>query len=137
MNEMDAKSKEAELIALQYQQMMEKMGVLDDSDISASSGGGMKSMSQETAEELNGRFTALQMTGASLLANSIELKELLVAQIQNVNSMLMQIYNNGIASVLLAADAELEQLRIIASNTGLLVETNRRLANIESKTDKL
>jgi len=137
LKEMERKSGEAEVIAAQYQQMMERMGVLDDSYSGAGSGGGLKSMSQDTADELNGRFTSLQMTGVSLLANNIELKELLVAQIPTINSMLMQIYNNGIASVLLAADAELEQLRIISANTGLLVETNRRLANIESKTNQL
>lgn len=134
MSEIEAKSAEAELLAGQYQQMMEKMGLLD-SNVDAKSGG-FSAMSQDTAEELNGRFTSLQMTGISLLDNSNVMKELLAQTFPQMIAFMQQNYQHNVVAEQMA-ESQIDQLKIIADNTGLLAETNRRLANIQSSTDKL
>ncbi len=115
----------------QWRQLMETMGLTTDDDIDASSGG-FESMSQDTADELNGRFTALQMSGASIDAKmqlQLDGTNMLITQAQGIK--------DTVALMVGIATNQLEELRDINAHTALLEETNKRLKQIQLNTDKL
>ena len=115
----------------QWRQLMETMGLTTDDDIEASSGG-FESMSQDTADELNGRFTALQMSGASIDAKmqlQLDGTNMLITQAQGIK--------DTVALMVGIATNQLEELRDINAHTALLEETNKRLKQIQLNTDKL
>ena len=66
ISELDAKSEQAKYIAERYYDLMQERGLLDDADAEGSEGFGQ--MTQDTAEALNARFTALQIEGSNVVA---------------------------------------------------------------------
>lgn len=96
-------------------------------------------MTQDTADALNARFTALQIEGA----NVVEAAQALVVAVTdlgadsklNVASLQTLMYNSGIA--LQVAQEQLDQLQVIADNTALLADTNDRLKAIQQNTARL
>ena len=96
-------------------------------------------MSQDTADELNARFTALQMEGAAIQM----LAEKMQVSVEDIQRMLLvtstyqqRIMEDTNLGVQIMQD-QLTQLEIIANNTALLEETNRRLKAIEVNTDRI
>ncbi len=121
-----------------YKDLYDELG-LGISDNEKASSGGFESMSQDTAEELNARFTALQMEGANIqmLAERMQVN---VEDIQRM-TLLLVTYNERIMGdvnlgIQIAQD-QLMQLEIISQNTSVLEETNRRLKAIEINTDRI
>lgn len=114
-----------------YQSLMDELGLTTSDDIEASSGG-FESMSQDTADELNGRFTSLQMSGASIDAK-------MQMQVDGTNSLITQAQGikDSVTLMVQIATNSLEELRQINTNTALLSETNQRLKQIQMNTEKL
>ena len=135
---MNGASAGAQQIAEAYYDLMDEMGLLTDSD-EAGSKGGFESMSQDTADELNARFTALQITGANMDATMQTMSQAIIEL--NVSDKLkmtiLQTLQENIIMGVQTAQNQLDELRIIADNTGMLNETNRRLKAIEQHTAKL
>lgn len=107
----------------EYQKLFAELGLLDDT-ISAESKG-FQAMSQDTADELNGRFTALQISGANI---DTKLGQAL---------LFSQDIANNIELATQIAQNQLNELRNIARNTALLQETNTRLKQIQDNTARL
>lgn len=137
MSEFDAQSEKAKYLAEKYYDLMSERGLLDDADAEGSEGFGQ--MTQDTADALNARFTALQMEGA----NVVEAAQTLVTAVADlgadsklqVASLQTLMYNSGIA--LQVAQEQLDQLQVIADNTALLADTNDRLKAIQQNTSRL
>ena len=137
MAEFDAQSEKAKYLAEKYYDLMSERGLLDDADAEGSEGFGQ--MTQDTADALNARFTALQIEGA----NVVEAAQALVIAVTdlgadsklNVASLQTLMYNSGIA--LQVAQEQLDQLQVIADNTALLADTNDRLKAIQQNTARL
>lgn len=137
MSEFDAQSEKAKYLAEKYYDLMSERGLLDDADAEGSQGFGQ--MTQDTADALNARFTALQIEGA----NVVEAAQSLVTAVSElgadsklqVASLQTLMYNSGIA--LQVAQEQLDQLQVIADNTALLADTNDRLKAIQQNTSRL
>lgn len=137
MSEFDAQSEKAKYLAEKYYDLMSERGLLDDADAEGSQGFGQ--MTQDTADALNARFTALQIEGA----NVVEAAQSLVTAVSelgadsklNVANLQTLMYNSGIA--LQVAQEQLDQLQVIADNTALLADTNDRLKAIQQNTSRL
>ena len=137
MSEFDAQSEKAKYLAEKYYDLMSERGLLDDADAEGSEGFGQ--MTQDTADALNARFTALQIEGA----NVVEAAQTLVTAVADlgadsklqVASLQTLMYNSGIA--LQVAQEQLDQLQVIADNTALLADTNDRLKAIQQNTSRL
>lgn len=133
--EMDAKTEQAKALAETYYDLMDERGLLTDEDNTGRKGG-FESMSQDTADELNARFTALQIEGANVVvaAQGIQgtLAEMSVAD--RLKQTIMQNISDNVALVSMIAQNQLDQLRTIADNTALLQDTNKRLKAIEQNT---
>lgn len=118
-------------IAEEYRKIMADYGLLDDAELEAESKG-FGAMSQDTADELNGRFTALQMSGANIDTNTALLTAQGIEIINHSRSIAEQV---TIATQI--AQQQLYELRDINANTALLHSVDDRLRNIESYTSKL
>ena len=127
---MEQSSANAQAIAEQYRQMMAEMGLLDD-QITAESKG-FQTMDQDTAGELNGRFTALQISGANI---DSKLGEQL--QLDKEALTLSQSIRDNIELATQIASQQLQELRIISANTAMLEQTNRHLKSIQDHTARL
>ena len=137
MNNLEAGKETAEQIAGAYYDAMSEAGLLDDADAEGSQGFGQ--MTQDQADTLTARFTAVQMEMANVSANTQAMAgvvsivgediKLGVASIQSL------LYNSNIA--LQMAQDQLDQMQIIADNTAMLAETNTRLKAIEQNTGRL
>lgn len=137
MNNLEAGKEKAEQIAGAYYDAMSEAGLLDDADAEGSQGFGQ--MTQDQADTLTARFTAVQMEMANVSANTQAMAgvvsivgediKLGVASIQSL------LYNSNIA--LQIAQDQLDQMQIIADNTAMLAETNTRLKAIEQNTGRL
>ena len=128
---MDSARTGAMAIGEEYKKIFAEMGLLDDADIEAESKG-FQSMSQDTADELNGRFTALQISGANI---EVKLGEQL--QLDKEALLLSQSIRDNIELSTQIASQQLQELRTISKNTSLLEETNRKLKTIEEHTSRL
>lgn len=135
---MNGASAGAQQIAEAYYDLMDEMGILTDSD-EAGSKGGFESMSQDTADELNARFTALQITGANMDATMQTMSQAVIelGVSDKLKMTILQTLQENIIMGVQTAQNQLDELRIIADNTGMLNETNRRLKAIEQHTAKL
>ncbi len=135
---MNGASAGAQQIAEAYYDLMDEMGILTDSD-EAGSKGGFESMSQDTADELNARFTALQITGANMDATMQTMSQAVIelGVSDKLKMTILQTLQENIIMGVQTAQNQLDQLRIIADNTGMLTETNRQLKAIEQHTAKL
>ena len=135
---MDSAKNGAMAIGEEYQKLFAEMGLLDDADIEAESKG-FQTMSQDTADELNGRFTALQIIGAGIqmsaqgIATSVED----IARINmGIQGGVTELANNSSVALQIAQN-QLNELRIISENTAMLTETNSRLKQIQDNTARL
>lgn len=136
--EMISSAKEGAIsLSEEYQKLFAEMGLLDDT-IDAESKG-FQAMSQDTADELNGRFTALQISGAGIqmsaqgMATSVED----IARINmGIQGGVTELANNSSVALQIAQN-QLNELRIISENTAMLTETNSRLKQIQDNTARL
>lgn len=137
--EMDAKSAQAEALAEQYYDLMDERGLLGDDVDNEGSRGGFESMSQDTADELNARFTALQIEGANVVVATQGIQHMFgdFVEADKIKQILLQNISNNAMLATQIAQNQLDQLRIIANNIALLQETNTRLKAIEQNTGKL
>ena len=129
--EMINNAKEGALtLSEEYQKLFAELGLLDDT-IDAESKG-FQTMSQDTGDELNGRFTALQISGANIEAT---LRQQM--QIDTEALQLSKTISEDISLMTGIANAQLQELKDISRNTSLLEETNNRLKRIEDNTARL
>ncbi len=124
-------------IGEEYQKLFAELGLLDDT-IDAESKG-FQSMSQDTADELNGRFTALQISGAGIqmsaqnIATSVED----IARINmGIQGGVTELVDNSSVALQIAQN-QLNELRIIADNTKMLEDTNKLLKEVKDNTARL
>ena len=96
-------------------------------------------MTQDQADTLTARFTALQIEGANISAAMQQVAVItseaatdLKLAASNTQALL---YNSNISVQI--AQEQLDQLEAIAGNTAMIKETNDRLKAIESHTSKL
>lgn len=138
MSEFEQKSEQAKYLAEQYYNMMSERGLLDD-DVDAEGSQGFGQMTQDQADTLTARFTALQMEGANVVAIAQLMYEGMLEQqgVAERQTSLLQSIDQYQQLVFMQAQDHLDQLQIIADNTALLSETNTRLKAIEQNTDKL
>ncbi len=138
MRKVEERSEQAKDIAETYYNAMSERGLLDEEGPEGSKGG-FTNMSQDSADELNARFTALQIEGAEVVSAAQTILGLLTAsgatEAQKI-SLLESISQQSILSAQIAQN-QLDELRTIAEHTSALAETNRRLKAIETNTDRL
>ncbi|MBO4550139.1 MAG: hypothetical protein J5733_05355, partial [Bacteroidaceae bacterium] len=138
IDQIDAKSQEAQALAEKWRVAMEERGLLDDANPEADSGG-FQSMSQDTADELNARFTALQIEGAnvvtatndlrdgvSLLQGSLDRQILFVQEISRFQQLAYD-----------QAQERIDVIRAISENVQTIVANTGRLKQIEINTNEL
>lgn len=126
------------VIAEQTKRMTEKLGLDEGANISSESKG-FETLSQDTAEELNGRFTALQISGANIEAQQrvAEEQRLLLTQ-QNIELIAhSRAIADQVAVSTQIAQNQLNELRDINANTAVIRSLDDRLRNIEMYTSKL
>ena len=137
MDLMDKASEGAEAIAESYYHIFAERGLLDDADTEASQGFGQ--MTQDQADTLTARFTAVQIEMSNVSAATRVMAEVVTGVGEDIKSGLASIqsllYNSNIA--LQIAQDQLDHLQVIAENTAMLAETNTRLKAIEQNTDRL
>ena len=137
MAEFDAKSEQAKYLAEQYYDLMNERGLLEDEDTQGSQGFGQ--MTQDQADTLTARFTALQMEGANVVAAAqamaVAVQEIGADNKLQVASLQSLVLNSGLCMQI--AQEQLDQMKIIADNTAMLSETNMRLKSIEQNTERL
>lgn len=111
----------------------------DESSTQDSTKGGFQTMSQDTGDELNGRFTALQMAGEEIKLQSIiqtSLQTNIAVNVEAIKSstLLTGTVMSELRDLSLIANDHLEQ---ISKNTKFLSSMNDRLVNIENNTKGL
>lgn len=137
MDMMDQAEEGAQSIAQAYYDLFSERGLLEDADAEGSQGFGQ--MTQDQADTLTARFTALQIEGANMSA-AIQQMAVIASEaatdlkLAATNTQAL-LYNSNISVQI--AQEQLEQLEAIAGNTAMLAETNNRLKSIEQHTSKL
>ena len=123
-----------------YQQAAEQQGFEifqpDSTQQQQASGKGFTTMSQDTADELNGRFTALYESNLRLEATGQQQAEVVNQLCGYINSLNIQstgIYNIADESRTILAESYLE-LQQIRENTGEIIKP---IKNISSKIDNI
>lgn len=123
-----------------YQQAAEQQGFeifqADSTQQQQASGKGFTTMSQDTADELNGRFTALYESNLRLEATGQQQAEVvnqLCGYISSLNIQSTGIYNIADESRTILANSYLE-LQQIRENTGEIIKP---IKNISSKIDNI
>lgn len=136
--EIDAKSAQAEAIAEQWRRAMEERGLLDDANPEADAGGS-GSMSQDTADELNARFTALQMEGAAVVLATTAMQESMSLMQANSDRSLLLIQDIDRFQQLAYEQAQehIDLIRAISDNVLAISKDTARLKAIEQNTDRL
>lgn len=136
--EIDAKSAQAEAIAEQWRRAMEERGLLDDANPEADAGG-FGSMSQDTADELNARFTALQMEGAAVVLATTAMQESMSLMQANSDRSLLLIQDIDRFQQLAYEQAQehIDLIRAISDNVLAISKDTARLKAIEQNTDRL
>ena len=137
--EMEAKQDEAEAITEMYRQLMERRGLLTDEGNVEGSKGGLENMIQDQADELNARFTALQIEGANVVTETQFMRGLLEGIAENDRLRLASIQSmaSNIDIGVTIQQNILDQVRIIAETAANIKEDTARLRAIEQNTDKL
>ena len=137
--EMESKQAEAERITEMYRELMERRGLLtDESDVEGSKGG-FQNMSQDTADELNARFTALQIEGANVVTATQAMQLELESIAQNDRLRLGSIQNiqSNVDIAVTIQQNQLDQIRLLVESVATIVEHTARLRAIEQNTDRL
>ena len=137
MGDMEKAKENAKFLADAYYNVFSQAGLLDDADAEGSQGFGQ--MTQDQADTLTARFTALQIEGANISA-ATQAMAAIVSEVGadaklNVASLQSLVYNSNIA--LQIAQDQLDQMITIADNTGRLAEIESRLKTIEQNTGRL
>lgn len=138
MSEMDAKAAQSKQIAEQYYKAMSERGLLGDADVETSSGG-LSSMTQDQADVLSARFTAVQASAADV-DMSVRAMQATLEQLGISDGIRTSILNQMMSQFTLANEIalnQLDELRKITDNTSTLADTNRRLRAIEENTNSL
>lgn len=104
---------------------------LNTGDLAASTNA-LQGMTQDTAEELNGRFTALQMSGASIDLKMDRVTTLL-QQISSGGSGMLESFEMAVA----LANDQLQVLEDIRTNTARLAAVERGIVNLNSQLSTL
>lgn len=107
-------------------------GIFKESTSQSSSKGGFTTMSQDSADELNGRFTALQMAGEAIKTTTADINELLKAAAAR-SAVTASAVDEIRGLTLLAVD----HLEAIRKHTANLQEMNERLGKIEKYTSRI
>lgn len=123
----DAYTERIQLMAEQFQAMRDRLGIGNYGDVSGSSGA-FETMSQDTAEELNGRFTALQMSGAAIAEIADAMRADLVALRANSSAV-----NDNVSFILSVQQAQLDELERISANTSNLVAMRQDIQQIRAR----
>lgn len=115
------------------------LNMRDSSYSQEASSKGFQAMSQDTGEELNGRFTALQIAGEEIKAQSMMQTEFVKYISQDTSAIKFQIaWNTKQISEMIDIQHESnEHLSAIQKNTNQLYEMNDRLDKIEKNTRNL
>ena len=138
MAEMDAKAAQSKQIAEQYYNAMSERGLLGDGDVETSSGG-FDAMTQDQADTLSARFTALQIEGANVVT-ATQAMMTIMEQLGINDAIKTSTLNQMMTQFTLANEIalnQLDELRKITENTSTLADTNRRLRAIEDNTNSL
>lgn len=137
--EMEAKQDEAEAITEMYRELMERRGLLTDEGNVEGSKGGFESMSQDTADELNARFTALQIEGANVVTETQFMRGLLegIAENDRLRLASIQAMASNIDIGVTIQQNILDQTRLIAETVSEIKVDTARLKAIETNTDRL
>lgn len=117
-----------------YRKIYEQLGLnIDTSELEGSSGG-FESMSQDTADELNGRFTALQISGANIQMSAMNIDTNVGEIVRQNNSLLSNamMISDQVSIVTQIAQSQLNELRIIGENTQMLHSVNKYLKSIDN-----
>lgn len=101
--------------------------------------GAWQSLGEDTGQELNGRFTALQITGESILAQSIEQTATLMGVQQEISLSRTEIVsiNNNVAEIRELTETANGLLSNIDKNTRPIAEMQETLQQMNQKLDKL
>ena len=137
--EMENKQDEAERLAEMYRELMERRGLLtDESDVEGSKGG-FQSMSQDQADTLTARFTAVQVAASNVAANAENMLGVLEVIADNDRLRLASIQSmaSNIDIGVTIQQNILDQTRMIAETVANIKEDTARLRAIEQNTDKL
>lgn len=125
MQEADRLSNIINTEAQAFQKIRESLGLTNQQDVEGSKGA-FQTMSQDTAEELNGRFTALQMSGAAI-AEGIDNIRLDFAGMRSATNAV----NDNVEFILGVQQMQLNELQEINANTANLVQMRNSLQRIE------
>ncbi len=129
--DLDRAKGEASTLSKAMKKIYDSLGIDLGIDQSAQSKG-FEAMTQDTADELNGRFTALQMHGANieaLVLNQTDLAQEAAAVRADIRDSMLDM--TEIASL------QLQELQQINANTALISETNNLLRSVKTNTSKL
>lgn len=137
IGDMEKAKENAKHLADAYYDVFSQAGLLDDADAEGSQGFGQ--MTQDQADTLTARFTALQIEGANISA-ATQAMAAIVSEVGadaklNVASLQTLVYNSNIS--LQIAQDQLDQMITIADNTGRLADIESRLKTIEQNTGRL
>lgn len=114
------------------------MSLFDDDDTTGSKGG-FQSMSQDTADELNARFTALQIEGANVVT-AAQIMQTMLEDIANNDRLRLASIQNMASNVDIGVTIQqniLDQTRMISEAVERIKEDTVRLRAIEQNTDRL
>lgn len=103
--------------------------LMNDSSSQEGSKRGFETMSQESADELNGRFTAVQMDTSAIRELMLAYSMRMIASINSIKYNTDEIRNLSLSAI--------GHLETISRNTFELYEMNERLGKIERNTRRL
>ena len=137
MGDMEDAKNNAKMLAEAYYDVFSQAGLLEDADAEGSEGFGQ--MTQDQADTLTARFTAVQIEMANVSATNQAMAGVMSLVGEDIKlgvaSVQSLLYNSNIA--LQIAQDQLDQMQAIADNTAMLAETNNRLKAIEQNTGRL
>lgn len=137
MQDMENAKDNAKSLADAYYDVFSQAGLLDDADAEGSQGFGQ--MTQDQADTLTARFTAVQIEMSNVSAATQVMAGVVSGIGEDIKLGLTSIqnllYNSNVA--LQMQQEQLDQLQVIADNTAMLAETNNRLRVIEQNTGRL
>lgn len=139
MAEMDSKQAEAEKLAEMYRQIMEQRGLTTDGGDVEGSSKGVDKITQDQADELNARTTAIQMQNADIATAAQSMQITLEGMAEDSRLQLASIVNmaSNIDISVTVQQGILDQTQIIAETLAGMKEDTARLKAIEQNTGRL
>ncbi len=139
MAEMDSKQAEAEKLAEMYRQIMEQRGLTTDGGDVEGSSKGVDKITQDQADELNARTTAIQMQNADIATAAQSMQITLEGMAEDNRLQLASIVNmaSNIDISVTVQQGILDQTQIIAETLAGMKEDTARLKAIEQNTGRL